>query len=109
MESRAVLMMNTLIKPASKGSNGNGEGALSKSGGNTNSMEYDACKKGILNYNTQIMTPPTVPSSPTSSSDGSSGFSFSKEADLLIESFRVEAGMEGGIKDTDGKVSGVGA
>lgn len=48
-----------------------------------------------------------IPSSPTSSSDGPSWFSFPIEEDSVLMSVRVEAGTEGGIKDTVGIVSEV--
>lgn len=48
-----------------------------------------------------------IPSSPTSSSDGPSWFSFLKEADPVLKSVRVEAGIEDGIKGAVGVVSGV--
>lgn len=68
-------------------------------------MECDACNR---EYSTT--TPGLwlhIPSSPTSSSDNPSWFSFPKEADPVIKSFRVEAGIEGGINDTVGIVSEV--
>lgn len=76
-------------------------------GGNTNTMEFNACKREYPSSTPGLWL--LIPWSPTSSSDGPSWFSFPKEAaDPVIKSVvRVEAGREGGIKDTLGIVSEV--
>lgn len=108
MESRAVLMMKMEIRPASKGSNGEGEGTLSESElveKQTAWCVMHAIENSQLQHRDYDST--HVPSSPTSSSDGPSWLSLPKEADPVIKSFRVEAGTEGGAKDTVGIVSEV--